>query len=145
MLETPISFSVVWSSSSRMSPRISFVRNVPAWCPHLCSASQRATCASVHVRRNCAYDTPVGASSETPGMSVITVAGGACCRIELERGGKDDWDDCCEVKDAVGELGDGAGPCAAEVYWSTRVAILVVVLVGVGSRVQRPGSTSDPE
>ena len=70
MLVTPISCKVVWSSSSKMSPLISFALKVAAWSPHFISVSQRATWESFHRLINSTYETP-GGGSKNPSVGVV--------------------------------------------------------------------------
>jgi hypothetical protein len=123
---TASSLSVPASSSSRTSPRRSFVANVCASAGHRMSCSHCATCASDQVRRNAAQVCPGLGSSMTPGVSGECADAGAeaaaaaaaalvvaSMRIELERGGNAGR---TGAKDGpVGDVGDGA--------WSMRVAM----------------------
>lgn len=100
MLDTPISWRVVWSSSRRMSPRMSFARKVAAWLAHLMSVSQRATWASVQVRIKSAYAVPGGGSKKELIEEVGVVGKGELwprMAETKERGAKED----------MGDTGDG--------------------------------------
>lgn len=106
ILAMPISFKVTWSSSSRISPLMSFALNVDAWFPHLISESQRPTWLSDHVRKNSAYPIPFGGSKRPLlGRSAVGVLGKFWLRVLWkDRGGRGCW----VWNDNVGEAGDEA-------------------------------------
>lgn len=70
MLAMPISLRVSWSSSSKISPRISLFLKVLMCAAHLLSASHRATWASLQVHMKSEKGVPCGGSSMQLGLNI---------------------------------------------------------------------------